>query len=123
MLANSDRYGRIKCRLFRSYFDFSLNGYLAQGRSGIGPIWWPNGKFQQVNGLGVAVAPAFQALEHQPANFVGEAFFELVVPNQEAHVDRPIERVEDEVQIAVGGEFPAVDSALQSFICLFASRP
>jgi hypothetical protein len=52
MLANSDLYGRIKCRLFRSYFDFSLNDYFTQGRSGIGWIWRLNGKFWQAKGLG-----------------------------------------------------------------------
>jgi hypothetical protein len=58
MLPNADLSGRIKIRLFRSYFHFSLNGYFTQGRSGIGWIWQLNGKFQQVNGLGMAVALA-----------------------------------------------------------------
>jgi len=90
MLANADLYGRIKCRLFRSYFDFSLNRYFMQGRSGIGWIWQLNGKFRQAKGLGLEVAPAFQTIQHQPANFIGEAFVEFVVPYQKAHVDRPI---------------------------------
>jgi hypothetical protein len=53
MPPNADLYGRIKLRLFRSYFDFNLCGDFAQGRSGIGVIWRLNGKFQQVNGLGL----------------------------------------------------------------------
>src|ERR1700674_4367 len=102
MLANADLYGRIKFRLFRSYFDFSLNGYFTQGRSGIGWIRQLNGKFRQAKGLRLAVAFAFQPVQHQPANIVGEAFVELAVPNQKAHVDWSVERVEDEVEIAVG---------------------
>src|SRR4030081_3477204 len=102
MQPNTDLYGRIKFRLFRSYFDFSLNGYFTQGRSGIGWIWLLNGKFRQAKGLGLAVAVAFQTPQHQRANFVGKAFVKLVVPNQKAHVDRPVERVEDQVEIAAG---------------------
>src|ERR1700732_2462408 len=119
MQPNADLYSRIKFRLFRSYFDFSLNGYFTQGRSGIGWIWQLNGKFGQAKGLGLEVAPAFQTIQHQRANLVGEAFLELVVPNQKAHVDWPVERVEDKVEIVVGGQFAAVDAALQSLIGLF----
>jgi len=52
MLANADLSGRIKFRLFRSYFDFSLNGFFTQGRSGIGWIRQVNSKFRQAKGLG-----------------------------------------------------------------------
>ncbi|MGB9234918.1 MAG: hypothetical protein WCC04_10925 [Terriglobales bacterium] len=61
-------------------------------------------------------------MQHQRTNFVGEAFVEFVVPDQEAHIDRPVERVEDEVEVAAGGQFVAVDATLQSLISLLASR-
>lgn len=52
MAPNADLDSRMELRLFRSYFDFNLSGHFTQGRSGIGLIWLPSGKFQQVNGLG-----------------------------------------------------------------------
>ena len=51
----------------------------------------------------IAARTAFQTLQHRPADFVGEVFVELVVPDQKAHVDRAVERVEDEVEVAAGG--------------------
>ena len=43
--------------------------------------------------------------------------------DEEAHVDRAVERVENEVEVAVGGEFAAVDAALQSLVGLSALGP
>jgi hypothetical protein len=51
MVSNADYYGRIKLRLFQSYFDFKRRVCFAQGGSGFSQILAPNGKFQQVNGL------------------------------------------------------------------------
>jgi len=45
------------------------------------------------------------------------------VPDQEAHVDGSIERIEDEIEIAVGGYFATVDAALESFIRLSTTGP
>lgn len=52
MPSNADLFSRIQFRLFRSHFDFNRSGDFAQGRSGTGWIFRPNGKLWQVNGLG-----------------------------------------------------------------------
>src|ERR1019366_1700635 len=56
-------------------------------------------------------------------DFIREASFQLVMPDQKAHIDRPIERVKNKVEIAASGEFAAVDAALQSLVRLLTSGP
>lgn len=62
-------------------------------------------------------------MEYESADLVGEIFAEFGVADEEAHVDGSVERVEDEIEIAVERKLAAIDAALQCFVGAFAAGP
>jgi hypothetical protein len=96
-----------------------------------------NGKFLQPNSLhlllfadprrlsplkrnpssGVATNP-IPAFEHDPTNLIRKGFVKFSVTNQKTHVNRSIERIQNQVKVGAVWQFASVNSALQCSIGL-----
>jgi len=45
------------------------------------------------------------------------------MPNQKAHIDGAVKRIKEQIEVAIAGEFSAMNSSLESPISLFPSGP
>src|SRR5215469_669713 len=63
------------------------------------------------------------AVQYKYAKAIDEVWRQAVVLDEEAHVDRSIEGVEEKIGVDVLAEFAAANRALESCVGLAATRP
>ena len=65
----------------------------------------------------------FATAQHDSAELVGELFAKFSVANQKAHVNRAVEGIEEQIEVAIPRKFATVDATLQGLVGLPAPGP
>ncbi len=75
------------------------------------------------HGLASSAVRALGSAQYESDEAIHEIGSELVVLDEETHVDGAVERIQKEVEISISGQFATADRAFQRGVSLAAARP